>query len=335
MTRALKNRSTLYGFLAIWIVLFHTFRRIGMPYIPVVTNIVGIGNFGVDVFFFFSGLCLALSAKKHNYAETGWKAFYRKRFIRILIPYLLICIPYYAWSALVRVSGGIARKFAEFLFDLSSASFWLKGTQTTWYAFGIIVFYLVFPLIYTFLAKTGRRGKLRGIILVAALIAFAVFSFYMPILNKSMIVWARLPIFTIGVIMAINCDLERTPNAVETVAAAIVLAALGTIISISEISASFTLPQVFRFLLYIPMTLAFIAIVSGFGRKIMPFEWIGGFSLEVYLVHITLLHPLKYYGVINAVGYWLYLILPVVSVFIAWIVSLIANAVSRKLNARR
>ena len=72
MSKLLEKRNTIYGVCAIWIVLFHTFRRIGMPYIPVLTNIVGIGNMAVDVFFFFSGLCLALSVKKHDYQIAGW-----------------------------------------------------------------------------------------------------------------------------------------------------------------------------------------------------------------------------------------------------------------------
>ena len=50
------------------------------------------------------------------------------------------------------------------------------------------------------------------------------------------------------------------------------------------------------------------------------FEWVGTLSLEIYLIHITLLHPIKYYGIMDAVGCWLYLILPVIAVLISWLV---------------
>ena len=144
MTKLLEKRNIIYGFCAIWIVLFHTFRRIGMPYIPVITNIIGIGNMAVDVFFFFSGFCLSLSVKKHNYLETGWKEYFSRRFIRVLIPYLIICIPYYLWNALFEVEGNASHKLIMFFANLSSASFWLKGTETTWYLYGIILLYLFY-----------------------------------------------------------------------------------------------------------------------------------------------------------------------------------------------
>ena len=185
MSKLLEKRNTIYGICAVWIVLFHTFRRIGMPYIPVLTNIVGIGNMAVDVFFFFSGLCLSLSAHKHNYQKTGWKDYIRRRLSRVLLPYLIVCIPYYSWSAIFESSGGIGIKAAIFLSNLSSVSFWQKGTQTTWYVYGILMFYILFPGIYTFVQKNGSKRK---VCLVLGLILFAVISSYIPILKNSMIV---------------------------------------------------------------------------------------------------------------------------------------------------
>ena len=121
MSKLLEKRNTIYGVCAIWIVLFHLFRRIGMPYIPVITNIVGIGNMAVDIFFFFSGLCLALSAKKHHYLETGWREYFRRRITRILVPYLIIGIPYYLWDAVFESSGGIVKRIAVFFANISGA----------------------------------------------------------------------------------------------------------------------------------------------------------------------------------------------------------------------
>ena len=329
MRKLLEKRNTIYGVCAVWIVLFHIFRRISMPYIPVVTNIVGIGNMAVDVFFFFSGLCLSLSAEKHDYRKTGWSMYYNRRFLRVLVPYLIICVPYYLWAAVFEHSGGMIRKAVVFLVNLSSAAFWLRGTQTTWYLYGIVVFYLLFPLLYGFSVKNGRARKVG---LLAGLILFAVITAYTPILKNSMIVWARLPIFTIGVFAGTERIRERMPNSLETAAAAITVLLLGWVTSASEISESFTMPQVYRLLLYIPLTLALLVLASRAGGRISVFEWIGGVSLEVYLIHITLLHPFKYYGVIDAVGYGLYLLLPVVALGLAWIVRQIENVVWRGKN---
>ena len=317
MSKLLEKRNTIYGVCAIWIVLFHTFRRIGMPYIPVLTNIVGIGNMAVDVFFFFSGLCLALSVKKHDYQIAGWGGYYKRRLSRILLPYLIICIPYYLWAAAFETSGSIVHKAVVFIANLSSASFWLRGTQTTWYAYGILVFYLLFPLLY----RAVNKSRTASLSLLAGLIAFAVVSAYVPILKNSMRVWARLPIFTIGIIVPGEGDrIKHITDKKWMLASGVVFIAIGLATSISEISESFTIPQVYRLLLYIPMTLSLLNIVSKVGGKVQFFEWIGTLSLEIYLVHITLLHPLKYYGIMDTVGYWLYLILPVIAVLISWLV---------------
>lgn len=329
MNKLLEKRNTIYGVLAIWIVLFHTFRRISMPYIPVVTNIVGIGNMAVDVFFFFSGLCLALSAIRHDYQNSGWREYFHRRFARVLIPYFIICIPYYLWSAVCESSGGIGHKAIAFIANTSSVSFWLKGSQTTWYAYGIIVFYLLFPLLFSFIKKAERGKKC---ILLVLLIAAAVSSAYIPVVKNSMILWARLPIFTIGVMAGCSPKKEKHRSIIWTIIAAIVLVGLGAIISFSEISDDLTILQVYRLLLYIPMVLSLLFILSLFSGRSALFEGIGGLSLEIYLIHITLLHPLKYYGAMDILGHWLYLVLPVAALLIAWIVGKIENLINKKLG---
>ena len=78
MKNLLERRDEIYGVCALWIVLFHVFRRISMPYIPVVTNVIGLGNMGVDIFLFLSGVCLYLSSdrrtSKHGKSSGGTSA---------------------------------------------------------------------------------------------------------------------------------------------------------------------------------------------------------------------------------------------------------------------
>lgn len=329
MNKLLEKRNTIYGVLAIWIIVFHTYRRISMPYIPVLTNVIGIGNMSVDVFFFFSGLCLSLSAKKHSYLKDGWREYFRRRFTRILIPYLIICIPYYLWSAIFESGEGLVHKSLSFIANLSSASFWIYGSQTTWYAYGIIVFYLLFPLLYRFIisAKTVQK-----VLLIVGLIILAIVTAYIPVIKNSLVVWARLPIFTIGICVGVSPGKSEKKSIAAIVCAIVVFLLLGGATSYSEISDSFTIQQVYRLLLYIPMTLSLLSILSLFNGKIIIFEWIGTLSLEVYLVHITLLHPLKYYGIIDSVGYWLYIILPVSALLISWIVGKIEKIIIKRLG---
>lgn len=327
MSRLLEKRNTIYGICAIWIMLFHIFRRIGMPYIPIITNVIGIGNMAVDIFFFFSGLCLSLSVKKHNYLQKGWSSYFKRRFVRILLPYFIICLPFYLWNAIFEIKGDTIHKIIMFFANLSSVSFWLKGTQTTWYIYGIMVFYLIFPLLYTFFVKRGRKSQY---ITLVGLIAFALITAYIPIFKNSTIVWARLPIFSIGVCMGINEIKIRELSKKEFVVLGIVLIALGAVVSISELSESFSISQVYRFLLYIPMTLVLLLILNNRMYRSRIIEYVGGISLEIYLLHITLLHPIKYYGIIDELEYWLYIILPTITIILAIVVQRIEKAVPLK-----
>ena len=150
--------------------MFHSFRRVSMPYIPIVTNVIGIGNLAVDIFFFFSGLCLSLSARYHHYAENGWREYLIRRFDRVLVSYLILVIPYQIWNTVFDSYGSLIRRIAVFCGNISSATFCLKGTQTTWYLYAIVVFYLLFPMLYCFLIKSSmiiRASLIVGLIAMA------------------------------------------------------------------------------------------------------------------------------------------------------------------------
>ena len=325
----LKKRDTVYGILAIWIVLFHIRRDFPLPYIPVISNIVGLGNFAVDIFLFYSGLCLCLSAAKHNYPENGWGEYFKKRVLRIFIPYFLICIPFYIWSAVYELSGSLMHRLFIFCLNISSAKFWLKGTLTTWYVYAIVFCYIVFPLLYSFLRKSGRKGR---ICMLIGMAGFAIIANYIPVLNNSINLWARLPVFSIGIIFGFDDIKLREPNKLLVILSAAVTLGLGYVISLSELSEKPLIPNVYRFLLYIPMTLAVMVLLSAFGGRIGAFEFAGRLSLEIYLIHIALIHIVRYRNVFDVIGLWIIIALPAVSILISWIVSLLEAPIRKTLT---
>lgn len=324
--RLLENRDSVYGVLALWIILFHTFRRISMPFVPVITNLISIGNFVVDVFMFYSGVCLALSAARNKYEETGWKEFYKRRIARVIIPYLVICVPFYLWAAFCEHSGSLASSIAVFLANISSATFWLKGTTTTWFVYGIMLCYLLFPHIYLFAKKRSIKEQL---IFIIGLVLFSVAISYIPVLKYGRLAWLRLPIFSLGVMTGVRYLYNsNTPSPLHVtnrdaclILSTIIFAILGGITSSNELHL-LRLPFAVRIIMYLPMTIAFAYLISEMDiiNKILKNRFLslmGLISLELYLVHVPLLHPLKQYGVIKAVGYWLYLVLPVASIAIS------------------
>ena len=328
LKRLLACRDTLYGACALWIIFFHLRRRISMPWIPALTNAFALGNMGVDVFLFLSGLCLSLSAEKRDYGKNGWRGYWSRRFARVLLPYALVSIPLYLWQALFTRRGRLLRRAARFLWNASSASFWLSGTQTTWYVYAILVFYLLFPLIYRAAKLRSAAGRIAPL---AAAFAVAALSARVPLLRHSLVCWARLPIFTLGVIAGtMTGRLDSPPRRAGLWLSAAALPALGWPISASEVFGAFSLPQILRLMLYIPMTFAALYLVSAFGRPVRVLEVIGRRSLEIYLIHIALLHVFKHAGITGAVGYWLYLILPAATLSIALIIGSIEDALLRR-----
>ena len=80
---------------------------------------------GVDMFLLLSGMGLYFSMKK----GTGQKAFYRKRFEKILIPYVIVAVPAWFWLDLIQEKNGIL----AFLADVSFVSFFFQEKRWFWY----------------------------------------------------------------------------------------------------------------------------------------------------------------------------------------------------------
>lgn len=138
MKNILEYRSPIYGLMAIWIMLFHIHGHggIGMPHcLSFLSPIVARGNMGVDVFLFLSGYCLVGSYEKSTIGQ-----FYKKRIVRLLIPYLLIATPFYIWKACATGSNVVL--------DLTGISYWMYGMQWTWFVNAILLCYVLFPLFH-------------------------------------------------------------------------------------------------------------------------------------------------------------------------------------------
>lgn len=124
---------------------------------------------------------------------------------------------------------------------------------------------------------------------------------YLPVIKLSIDAWAWILIFTIGVLYGID-EKERNTTGLSVSICVLIICIIGGITSASELLPDSPLPHVYRLLLYIPMTLAVCTVLSRREAKSTLLEWDGGLSLEIYLVHMTLLHPIEYYGLREALG---------------------------------
>lgn len=95
-----QKRNLIFGFLTVMIVCYHfcedTLRLKGFPLILKPLGMYG--NCGVDIFLLLSGMGLYYSfSKNSNILE-----FYKKRFVRVLVPYLMLALPYLIWKDFFR-----------------------------------------------------------------------------------------------------------------------------------------------------------------------------------------------------------------------------------------
>ena len=209
MQDILAFRSEIYGLCALWIIFFHISDRVPVPFSPnIITPLIRMGNCCVDIFLFLSGYCLVLSWEKNFNltVKSRFAYFYKRRFLRLIPPYIVLSTPFYFWKYMWGFSApkvDLGEKFnlIGFLGDLSTVNFWLKGMQTTWFVCAILVFYLFFPLLYGICKKHFLVGLSLILACYAALIAMIFLD--MNLFWKIGIAVSRIPAFVSGITLAI------------------------------------------------------------------------------------------------------------------------------------
>lgn len=135
-----KYRQELMGLATLLILICHSVgNNVAIPF-PL-NKLFALGTCGVDIFFFLSGFGLYYSLQKKN-SLLQW---YKKRYVRILVPYLIISIVGFIDYCINKPYG-----FGEYLYRLSLLSFWTDH-NVAWFLAVIIPFYAITPLLYRFL----------------------------------------------------------------------------------------------------------------------------------------------------------------------------------------
>ena len=101
---------------------------------------LNLGNYGVDIFLLLSGLGLSYSLSKR--LKYGVIYFYKRRFTRLFIPYLVIYIPY---CALLFILG--IYTIRDSLLCLSALEYWLYH-RGAWFVSLILMLYILSPLLF-------------------------------------------------------------------------------------------------------------------------------------------------------------------------------------------
>lgn len=146
-----------------------------------------IGSVGVDIFSFLSGYGIYYSLKK----KKDLKAFYQKRFQRVLFPYLVLGVVFWTIKDFIFLK----EKPGQFLFDLSLLSFWVRGTQTFWYVAYICLMYAFSPIL---IHLTKSKGRIIFGVAAMCVLDIACWVLFPEYFNRIEIALQRIPSFLMG-----------------------------------------------------------------------------------------------------------------------------------------
>ncbi len=113
-------------------------------------------------FLFLSGFGLYYSFKRNN----NLRDFYRKRLLRVYIPFVLISLPFFVFTDIC-----VLKDFKSFLFHISTIDFWINGNfYGMWYVAYSLVLYLLFPLFFKVIFCCKKGIFIRVLFLLSLLI---------------------------------------------------------------------------------------------------------------------------------------------------------------------
>jgi len=285
-------------------------------------QMISFGGTGIHLFFFLSGFGLGLGRK------TSLLVFYKRRFIKILLPYYIFVTLVFLINLVHPVyheSGVMTWLSHIFLYKMFSNDLIISFGYQLWFISTIIQFYLFFPIMRWMKEKAGNLNFI--------LIAFLVSSFYIVFItfigHNSDRDWNSFFLtffweFAIGFFLANSKKPQWFLN-LKTwhyiVALFLGVAFMGILNRLFG--------QTGRLFNDFPALFAFISLVAIVYRisNFRSFKWVKNFfmsiakvSFEIYLVHYYLFSLLFLFLIQVKINYTWYFV-PIVFLFV-WMVAL-------------
>lgn len=285
------HRPVLYGFAALWIVLFHT--GFAMPdsawFVPL-KFMQATGACGVEIFILLTGAGLYRSLNRN----PDVKAFWKKRFVRVIVPTLVVSLVYFAVHE---------TSFVKYCAKVLMFPFWL-GVPAIWYGPFIFTMYLIYPWLHKMQKKSPRTlYVLFAGTLVLAFLTSMLDNGWADNCNRAV---ARIPLFILSAILAPVLEQDRKiPLWVmpAVLAAGIAVWVLKDIFGLSGYAVRtvcYTFIAAFAILLITWLCRAACESRFKWGTGIIYrfLAFCGGISLEIYLCYgrmITLMKRMPLY----------------------------------------
>lgn len=319
-----EHRTALMGAAMLFVMLFH----VGMDRHSTFYALHRVGNVGVDIFLFLSGIGLWFAWLK----RPSLKQFYWRRFVRLYPAWLIMAMLFYIPNYINTPGGGYSPDIPNLVLNiLFGWSFWRIDDLTFWFIPAIMVLYLIAPF---YIRLILRHPTWRWLPVVAMVWAVMV-QYYPPVhslVGHVEIFWSRIPIFLLG----INCGLlVAEKRSMEGSALwLLLLTLLLSLVMCLEFEESWRgrFPLFLERMVYIPLAISLSLLLSHLFEKaphwlLRGMAFVGMLSLEAYLIHLhfILVNVQKYH-----LGYVLTaLITIVVSLVLAYLLHHLVAFITR------
>ena len=296
-----KYRQELFGIAIIIIVIFHYTSdasridnnyRIAQLFCQYWLKLFS--SIGVDIFVFLSGMGVYHSMIYNSNVKT----FYLKRFRKVLIPYALIGGIFWFVKDLFLSKTG----WLSFLYDVSFLSFWMDGTRILWYIAFIISAYLFFPAMF-FLSEIQPRFRnaiILGIMLITCGLSIIYGIFFPHSLSNIEIALGRFMGFEFGFFLGRSIKDGKKIKAIHIIYYIVCMYLCGVLQSIFKEEALIRLIERWRITFYALLLILIICLffnrLHGCPNLSRILSWFGCYTLEIYLLHVTIREILNYFG---------------------------------------
>lgn len=331
-----RFRGELMGAAMLFVILFH----VSLPRNDLFFGLRRMGNIGVDMFLFLSGIGLWFSWMKQvaqsSPFTTHLKRFYSRRLLRIYPTWLLVASAFYIPRYLE--GGNFSANIIDLIGDIViNWDFWLHDELTFWYVPAIMALYLVAPFYMELIRRHPVYKWLPLVMVMWCIIVQWVTPIHQAVGHLE-IFWSRVPIFFIGVNMGESVRQKQTIDGAGIWMIVLMFGmALASSIFLEQVRHGH-FPLFVERMLYIPLTVTAILLLNRVFRRTPKWfnagcRMVGALSLEAYLLHI---HFVLVYIEKQHWGYWpTFFVCVAITLPLAWLLNKVVTLLVKPLAKRQ
>lgn len=282
-----------------------------------------IGQMGNALFFMLSGYGLFFSLNKIQWSFPSMLHWYKKRLLRIFIPYLIWCIPFFVYQIIAYPD----TNWFDWLYVFSLLSYWDGSGGVAWFFSVIVAFYIIAPIIYN--ALLFKNNVMTNTLIFTVLTC--AFYFIKPANVTLGLICSNMPnllAFTVGMSLAILSNSNKSISNWWFVICGLV--AIGLYFISHRESHMLHLGTCFILLPFL------VVVLNTFKRDAKVLRWLGNISLESYLTNgalprIVALIPWGGHIWLNKGNYLGYSIVIVAGLILAWLIHRMSEPIIKKL----